>query len=471
MKKNRSAMWQVGFLFVIISSPMRKFLKIIILSAFLFFLFVGFSSADETNQNAIKERREDLQKQQDTVDSQIEAIGSVLQQLGTESASLSRDIGILNAKIKKAQLEIQKLDMEIAKTKTGIAQKSEQIISLGDKSEKKKDSLAELIRKNNEMDSTGLAEIILGYQKMSDFFVVEDTLEPVHRLIQNTLEEIRETKRQTEKEKENLTEYKDEQMKLKSAQERERKKLSVSEAEKKDILTATKGLEKNYKNILAEKHKEAAKIRIALFALRDTAAIPFGEAYGYALEAQKKTGVRPAFLLAILTQESNLGENTGQCLVVNFNTGDGVGKNTGKVFKGIMKPGRDINPFLDIASRLGFDPKTKPVSCPQSNGYGGAMGPSQFIPSTWVGLEKRISRATGITIPDPWIPRDAFFASSIYLSDLGADIGTYNAEHKAAARYYAGRNWYKPKGQNYGLSVMKHAQNIQENMIDPLNLY
>ena len=450
---------------------MRKFIKIVILSVFLFFLFSGVSFADEISQKSIKERREYLQKQQDNLDSQIEAIGSVLQGLGKETASLNRDIDILNAKIKKAKLEIQKLDMEISKTKTGIIQKSEQIAVLGDKSEKKKDSLAELIRKNNEMDSTGLAEMVLGYQKMSEFFVVEDTLEPIHRLIQDTLEEIRETKKQTEKEKEDLTEYKDEQIKLKSAQERERNKLANNEVEKKNILTATKGLEKNYKNILAQKHKEAAQIRIALFALRDTVAIPFGEAYGYALEAQKKTGVRPAFLLAILTQESNLGENTGQCLITNLNTGDGVGKNTGAFFKSIMKPSRDIKPFIDISDRLGFDPKTKPVSCPQSGGYGGAMGPAQFIPSTWVGLEKRISKATGVSTPDPWMPRDAFFASSVYLSDLGADVGTYNTEHKAASKYYAGVNWNKTAGQNYGSSVMKYALNIQENMIDPLNLY
>ena len=38
------------------------------------------------------------------------------------------------------------------------------------------------------MDSTGLAEIIVGCEKMSDFFVAEGTLEPIHRLIQDTLE-------------------------------------------------------------------------------------------------------------------------------------------------------------------------------------------------------------------------------------------------------------------------------------------
>jgi len=298
--------------------------------------------------------------------------------------------------------------------------------------------------------------------------VAEDTLEPIHRLIQDTLDEIRATKKQTEKEKDDLTEYQAEQIQLKTAQEKERKKLAASEEEKKKLLKITEAEKKIYQATSLLKQKDAAKIRSALFALRDTAAISFGEAYGYALEAQKKTGVRPAFLLAILTQESNLGENTGQCFVTNFNTGDGIGKNTGKIFKDIMKPSRDIKPFIDIASRLGFDPKTKPVSCPQTGGYGGGMGPAQFIPSTWISFEKRISNATGITIPDPWIPRDAFFASSIYLSDLGAGKGTYDTEHKAAARYYAGKNWYKPSGQNYGSSVMEFAADYQE-QIDIIN--
>ena len=438
---------------------------------FLFFISFNLSLAEEANQNAInaiKERREELQRQLDIKTGEIKVLEAFIQQKGNEAVSFERDIAIVNAEIKKAKLKIQRLDAEIAKTKTGISQKSEQIIILSAKSEKNKDSLAELIRKNNEIDSTGLAEIILGYQKMSDFFVAEDTLEPVHRLIQDTLDEIRATKKQTEKEKDDLTEYQAEQVQLKAAQEKERKKLATSEEEKKKLLKITEAEKKIYQATSLLKQKDAAKIRSALFALRDTAAISFGEAYGYALEAQKKTGVRPAFLLAILTQESNLGENTGQCLVTNFNTGDGIGKNTGKIFKDIMKPSRDIKPFIDIASRLGFDPKTKPVSCPQTGGYGGGMGPAQFIPSTWAGYEKRISNATGITIPDPWIPRDAFFASSIYLSDLGAGKGTYDTEHKAAARYYAGKNWYKPSGQNYGSSVMEFAADYQE-QIDIIN--
>ncbi|RJQ30889.1 hypothetical protein C4572_03380 [Candidatus Parcubacteria bacterium] len=449
-----------------------KLYKIFALLIVFFSIFPAVSPLlAEEGQDAVNQRKEELQRQLDNLEVQISGYETVIKQKQNESASLERDIAILNAKIGKAKLEIQKREVEISKAKAGISKKTGEIEVLSDKSEKQKDSLAELLRKNNEMDSASLAEIILGYEKISDFLVIGESLEPVQEKIKESLDEARRAKSQLEKEKGKLEEKQAEETRLKAAQELERKKLAANEAEKKEILRVTKGLEKNYKGILAEKHKEAAKIRSALFALRDTAAIPFGEAYGYAIEAQKKTGVRPAFLLAILTQESNLGENTGQCLVTNFQTGDGVGKNTGTFFKGIMKPSRDISPFLDLASRLGFDPKTKPVSCPQAGGYGGAMGPSQFIPSTWNSYERRISAATGAAIPDPWIPRDAFFASAIYLADLGADNGSYAAEHEAAARYYAGGNWYKASGQNYGSSVMKHAQNIQEKMIDPLNLY
>ena len=173
--------------------------------------------------------------------------------------------------------------------------------------------------------------------------------------------------------------------------------------------------------------------------------------------------MRPAFLLAILTQESNLGENTGQCLVTDFKTGDGVGKNTGRVFKGIMKPSRDVTPFLDLANRLSFDPKTKPVSCPQTGGYGGAMGPSQFIPSTWLLYEERITKLTGNNPPNPWDPYDAFIASALLMKDNGADSGTYATERLAALRYFAGRaNATKRAYAFYGDDVMALAEKYQK---------
>ena len=435
---------------------MSKFFKplIVLLASFVFFHFTP-SLAEEVNQNAAKERREELQKRLDNLDSQIGALDSIIQQKRTESASLERDIAIFDAKIKKAKLEIQKLDGEIAKTKTGITQRTEQIKVLSDKSEKKKDSLAELIRKNNEMDSTGLAEIVLGYQKISDFFVVEDTLEPIHRLIQDTLDEIRSTKKQTEKEKDDLTERQAEQVQLKAAQERERKKLAANEEEKKNLLKISKGVEKGYQAIMALKQKDAATIRSQLFLLSGSPSISFEKAVEYANLVWGKLKVRPAFLLGVIREESNLGAN--------------VGKGNWKEDLAHPNCAKQRTAFVQITSELGLDPDLLPVSKKVWYGYcGGAMGPAQFMPTTWLLYKKGISNITGNNPPNPWDPKDAFVASGLLLKDNGAAAGGYEAERKAALKYLAGSNWNKKAYAFYGNDVMEFAADYQE-QIDIIN--
>ena len=449
-------MWQVGFLFGIICSQMRKFLKPLTVSlAFLFLLSFNFSSAEEVNQNSAKSLKEELQKKLDNLDSQIEVLDSVIQQKKTESASLERDIAIFDAKIKKTKLEIQRLDIEIAKTKTGIIKRTDQIKALSNKSEKKKDSLAELLRKNNEMDSTGLAEIILGYQKMSDFFVTEDTLEPIHRLIQDTLDEIKSTKKQTEKEKDDLTEKQAEQVQLKAAQEREKKKIADNKTEKANLLKITEGVEKGYQAIMALKQKDAATIRSQLFLLSGSPSISFEKALEYANLVWKILKVRPAFLLGVIREESNLGAN--------------VGKGNWKEDLSHSKCAKQREAFVQITSELGLDPDLLPVSKKAWYGYcGGAMGPAQFMPTTWLLYKKSISNVTGNNPPNPWEPKDAFVASGLLLKDNGASAGGSAAERKAALKYLAGSNWNKKAYAFYGNDVMEFATEYQE-QIDIIN--
>ncbi len=104
-------------------------------------------------------------------------------------------------------------------------------------------------------------------------------------------------------------------------------------------------------------------------------AIPFGEALKYAQEAQKATGIRPAFLLAILTQESALGKNVGSCYLTDPDTGEGVSVKSGNKFSNVMKPSRDVTPFISITQSLGMDYKKTLISCPIAGvaGWGGAL--------------------------------------------------------------------------------------------------
>lgn len=230
-------------------------------------------------------------------------------------------------------------------------------------------------------------------------------------------------------------------------------------------MSASQNKEKEYQAVLAERQKKVAEIRAKLFQFAGgSKAIPFGDAYAFATAASAKTGVRPAFILAILKQESSFGANVGTC----NRAGDPPSKSyrnvmPGPIQKAAGKSSRDDQTiFLAITKSLGLDPETTPVSCPFGAGWGGGMGPTQFIPTTWQSVAGRVSAALGIGTANPWNPRDAIMASAIYLKDRGGIGGEAN-ERNAACKYYSGRacDGRAPANSFYGNSVMSFARTYQ----------
>lgn len=390
-----------------------------------------------------------------------------------QSVSISRDIAILTTQINKAKLDIKSKNLIIKKLGGEITEKSKQIESLATKIENEKDSLAQLIRKEREIGDKSLVVLILSKDKISDAYGDIERFSSIKEGIRKSVNEIRGIKTETEEEKINLEKKKNEELDVIDQLETTKQKVESSEAEKKKLLSISKNKESEYQKVLAQKAQRRAEILSALFNLRDVSAIPFGKALEYANMAKEKTGIRPAFLLAILTQETNLGANQGSCYLTNTETGAGVGVKSGTPIANVMKPTRDVAPFIEITTALGRDPYKTLVSCPiGGSGYGGAMGPSQFIPSTWQIIKNRVATTLGIKSADPWNARDAFMASALYLSDLGATYGSYTAERDAACKYYSGRPCSAPNVKNafYGDAVMSKAKNIQATMIDPLQI-
>lgn len=387
-----------------------------------------------------------------------------------QSSSLQRDIAVLDAKIKVAQLNIKAKNLLIDSLGKDIKTKEVHIGNLESRIDKGRSTLAVIMRKTNETGSYTLPEVLLSQSSVTGFFKDIDSFESVQAGLKTTFEQIRSDKSETEAEKNVLDKRRNAETDARYVIQQEEKSVKANQAEKNKLLTVSKGNEKSYSSLLAEKKARAAQIRAALFPLRDAAAIPFGDALRYAQAASAMTGVRPAFVLAILTQESSLGANVGSCYLTDPTTGAGVSKKTGSTFPNVMKPGRDVEPFIEIVKKLGGDPFKQVVSCPQSVGWGGGMGPAQFIASTWVLFEDRITIALGISgIPNPWNPQHAFMASSMYLGDLGAGAGTYSAERNAACKYYSGRACTASSLiASYGNSVVTKAETIQRTMIDPL---
>lgn len=420
-----------------------------------------------TDQDKIR-----LQDEYNKIQAEIAEWQKVLDETRSKKNSLQGDVSQLNALIKKAEAEIKQRNVSITRLSDDIKKKSDLISEYDDRLARGRVSLAEMLRSQHEADERSLAELILSADTFNSFYGDLEAIAVVRRELQKIFNDIQDIRKLTEQEKQALTEKKNQELDAKYDVEVTKKQIAVSESEKRKLLNITKDQEKAYSTVLAERQRRAEAIRSALFPLRDAAGISFGAALEYAVFAEQKTGVRAALILAILSQESDLGKNVGSCYVTDLDTGDGAGKNTGTVYQKVMKAPRDTSPFERITSALGLVWGVTPVSCPlgpiytSNRGYGGAMGPSQFIPSTWVLYESRLKTALGVSATNPWDAKHAITATGLYLEDIGAAGGTYTAERNAACRYYSGRacDTRKPTNYTYGDSVIKKAQGFQENI-------
>lgn len=448
---------------------------VLFLWGFLLLTPFSHSFVQALTESEIAAQEAKLKAEYSELEKEIAQWQSVLTETRKKANSIDGDVKVLNAKIKEAEATIKAKNLAINQISKEINSKSYKIAELEGRISEGKESLAQLIRKTNEIDSYSLPEVIFGSKNISEFFEDLDSFTAIKKAMQEHFTVVREVKALTEEEKKQLDVKKNQEADARYVVETRKKTIAKSEAEKKQLLAVTKQEEKNYQTVLAERQARAAQIRAALFRLRDTEGIPFGKALEYANEAQQRTGIRAALILAILTQESDLGKNQGSCLLSSLETGDGVGKNTGTVFEQVMKSPRDTAPFGNITQRLGRDWKMTPVSCPPGTkyvvgrGFGGGMGPSQFIPSTWELFKARIGATVGVSADqaNPWDPEHAFVATAIYMSDLGATASSFTSERNAACRYYSGASCQpgrKPANVFYGDQVMQKAEEIQANI-------
>lgn len=398
----------------------------------------------------------------DQLNQQLAELNRNLANQKKQTGTINGDITYLTSQINALKTKIKARASAITQLKVDITEKSSKIKTLSSKIEKERESLAQLLRRTSEMDNQTFVDLVLSDENLSGFYRDVDSFASIKKMIKQSVDEIQGIKQTTESEKKDLEKKKDAELDAKTELENAQKKVSQSEADKKKLLAISKQKEDSYLKLTAEKKARADKIRSALFSLAGISTkIEFGTALQYANEANQKTGIDPAFLLAVLTQESNLGSNVGKCYLADSTSGSGVNRDTGKVWPNVMKSSRDLQPFLEIVGKLGLNPLDTAVSCPiaSAGGYGGAMGPAQFIASTWVIFEDRLKDLLGHEA-NPWSPRDAFIASAMYLTDLGAVGTSSSAQNRAACKYYGTGG----SSCSYSRSVAKLKSGIQDNI-------
>ncbi|HMP67295.1 MAG TPA: lytic murein transglycosylase [Candidatus Paceibacterota bacterium] len=441
-----------------------KSISFFLISTFLVTVSTGISTfstkpetaSAQTNIDAAEKRlREELAK----LEEQQAILEASLREQQSKTATIQRDVNILSDQIRQAELNIRRKNLEIENIKGTIELKQNTIAELNLKMERSKLILSELLRKANQISEISFSEIILTNDNLTDFFAKIDSYSNIQIQLDELFKEIKSIKAETEEETEKLSAQQRKELDLKKEIESQKSVVATKKSTQDNLLSISKNSESAYQTFIAEKRAQASAIRTALFQLRDGTGIPFGEALRYAEAASRATGVRTAFILGILKQESDIGKNVGTCVITDLSSGQTRSLNSGNVFANGIHPTRDLPLLQTIVKSLGMKPEDTRVSCPQSIGYGGAMGPSQFIPSTWNSYISKIQQAVGV-YPSPWNPQHAIMATALFTKDLGAAAGGYSAEREAAGRYYAGGNW-STLGLGYANSVLAHATEFQ----------
>jgi len=416
-----------------------------------------FAQTNPNLQTSLDEQA-DLQRQLQDIENQIQIYQQQLNGIKSEKNTLANKIKQLKTKqqqitlqIQETTLNIKSLESQLTETQSSINKNIEHLSFL-------KNTMTGLVQQIYEKDRHSLVEVLLSRDGFSGFFTELDNYESLNQSLADVLQNIKNETADLQNHQTQLSDQKEQQENLVTIAGLQNNKLSQSLNDQNDLLKQTKGKESNYQSALSDTQARAAQIRNRLYDLLGVGKkITFGEAVQIAQWAGAQTGVRTSFLLAILTQESNLGKNVGTC--------NRLGDPATKSWKVVMKPERDQEPFKLITAELGMDPDITPVSCPMKDskgrqmGWGGAMGPAQFIPSTWMGYKDKVKAITG-KIANPWDIRDAFIASAIKLKAGGA--GTVEGEWAAAMRYFSGGT--NVKYRFYGDNVVATANEYQKDI-------
>lgn len=443
--------------------PAKWALTAIGMVSVLCFSFVFAPTVDlnaQTVQNSAE--RAALEAELQELETKIAEYEKTVKEYQQQGSTLKGEISRLTAQINKLNLQVRSITLNLSKLNGEISATSQKISSTESDMERKKKVIASALRDIERNENQNLLEILLANPSLSDFFGNVNNILIIQNNLQESLRELEGLRENYVDQKEQLGIQKSDTETLKAYQESQARLVESLKKDKNDILKVTKGKESEYQKILSETKQTAAQIRSRLYHLIGGGEMTFAQAYDLALFAEKTTGVRSALLLAVLDQESALGKNVGRC---DYQTA--------------MHP-RNIPVFLEIVAELGMEAdlaagKIK-VSCPiiSDGAYGGAMGPSQFIPSTWVMYKDKISQITGVKPASPWNNRDAFVATALYLKDnynssACVNYGNNNRhtlseqtlrERCAAAMYYAGGRWYTYRFA-YGEPVLDRAAGFE----------
>jgi peptidoglycan hydrolase CwlO-like protein len=384
------------------------------------FSFAADNTASPKSQTELKTRIDDLR-------SKIEQYQNDISEKNKEEQSLQQDVYVINKDIEKIELQIQETQLVIDELTLEIEQKQSEIKSTDEKIMARRKTLSDFLQElyvQGEVDAT---EVVFGGQTFSDYLFRSDSLENFEEKTKEVHDQLITLQDFQKSQEEDLMSKRADQQEMRGVQQDQDKSLD-SERQIKDVLISKSASEQE---VLSQGVQKMQAELNMLQTLGEPIAI--GEAIKSAKYASGLTNVAPEFLLGVLRVESGLGTNVG-----------------GGRYKTDMNPSQ-WDTFKKICKDVGLDPDKTPVSrraCYNKDsadgcgGWGGAMGPAQFMPSTWMGYRDKVTSLTSKAAANPWDIRDSLVAMGIKMASVdGVTSGDRKAWAKAAGMYLAGANW------------------------------
>jgi len=411
----------------------RSFLYGIVL-LLLMSMFVPSSPVFAQGTESLKNQ---LSRQLAEIDRQAAIYRNEIHQLGEKNLSLKEELKLLGAEEEKNKLQIRALELTLGSLQKESSDLRVEIEKMNRKIFQSKELLSKSLRSIYQEDTRSFMEALFSDAGFSGFFDQVEYQQNLQHSIQNALAVTLEQKKTIDAENEELDGKLASQGRLLALQELGHRNLVNAQERRAQLIQENLTTSFTFEQKDRALQEVAAQLRQRLYILHGLAkSVDLDEALAKAQSVAKKVNVNPLFLMAILKVESDLGTNIG-----------------GGNWRSDMHP-RDREAFLRITQKLGLDPDAVPVSSKPSYGWGGAIGPAQFLPAVWLSYEQEISVVTGHNPPNPWELTDAFAGAAIKLSHNGAGSQTYEGEWEAAMKYFAGGNWRNPAYSFYADRVM-----------------
>ena len=454
--------------------------KTILLCGFLVFISAGLSFTErmpislaqtESSPDSSSAGIEQINESMDKVRQEIKDVQSKIKDYTAEikaqqkkARSLKTEMVIYENNIKKNELEIKETKLKIRELELGIEDTKNKIVESEKGIIRNKGTLREYIKLLYTYDQDSMFEMLLTRDNISDFFNEFNATEAMESKIYKTINALKKEKDDLGIKEEQLEEEQSQHEDLIGIRSKQNSNFEELKKQKAELLEVTRGQERKFQEILEENKNILPSLKAKLHDLQIMGSkIKFADAFAAAKYIGARIGVRPAFLLGILKVESDMGVNVGtgnwnddmyQCYLRLSK----IAKTAARKQYYIKRAENERNAYFDIVNKLGIDPNSVNVSREPTYGCGGAMGPAQFIPTTWLSHEEEISDITGHYPPNPWDLTDAMAAMATKLSKVaGVTTGNYDAEYEAAGQYLGGGNWRSKNLFFYPDRVMLYA--------------